>query len=303
MKVLITGGAGFIGSNTADLMINKGYDVVIVDNLSSGNIENINKKAKFHKIDIRDEMLYKIFKEEKPDYVIHLAAQINARKSIEDPISDASVNIMGGLNILNCCKNYGVTKIIYSSSAAVYGDAKRIPTPEDYPSELLCPYAISKYTFESYLKGSGVPYIILRYSNVYGPRQDAKGEAGVISIFISKLLKGESLHIFGDGEQTRDFIYVEDVAKAELLALQNDESGIFNISTGQETSVNNLFKILKESIQSKSEVHHNDPIEGEIRRSCLDCSKAKKELKWMPKISICEGLNKTVMWFQTRDSK
>jgi UDP-glucose 4-epimerase len=295
--ILVTGGAGFIGSHTVDLLISKGYNVVIVDNLIAGKRKNVNEKARVYEIDIRDEKLCEIFEKEKPDAVIHLAAQTNARKSIEDPEFDKAVNVDGALNVLECCKKTGVKKIVYASSAAVYGDPGQIPTSEDVEIKPLSPYGTSKYEFELHLQNSGISFVILRYSNVYGPRQDAGGEAGVVSIFVTKLLKKEQPVIFSDGEQTRDFIYVSDVAKANVLALESNISGIFNISTGKETSVTELFRLLKIAAGSDIEARHSSAIEGEIRRSCLDCSKAEGQLGWKAEVEIGDGLKKTVEWF------
>lgn len=300
MKVLVTGGAGFIGSHTVDLLVEKGYSAVVVDNLSTGKKENLNERAKFYNVDIRDEGLREVFEKESPDAVIHLAAQTNARKSIENPVFDASVNILGALNVLDCCKKYNVKKIVYASSAAVYGDPKQIPTPETSKISPLCPYGVSKYTFEQYLMASGISFVILRYSNVYGQRQDARGEAGVVSIFIDKLLKNEQPEIFGDGEQTRDFVYVEDVARANIAALEKNISGVFNISTGIETSVNELFRLIKAATNSTVEARHSKAVEGEIKRSCLKCSTAAKGLGWKAEVSIVNGLEKAVGWFSKR---
>ncbi len=304
MKVLVTGGAGFIGSHIVDLLLKKNYEVVIVDNLSTGH--NINKKAKFYEADITDINLIHIFETEKPDFVIHEAAQINVRNSLNRPIFDAQVNILGSINVLECCKNTGVKKIVYASSGgAVYGEPLKIPCTEEHSINPLSPYGISKHAVEHYLyqykKNFGLDYIILRYSNVYGPRQDPKGEAGVVSIFIDNLMKNETPVINGDGKQTRDFVFVEDVAEANLLAVKKStKSKIFNIGTGSETSVNQIFEKLKKISNSKINAKHGPEIKGEVRRISLDCGLAKKELGWVPKTSIDEGLKRTYGHFSKK---
>lgn len=306
MKVLVTGGAGFIGSHVVDALIDGGYQVAVVDDLSSGSEENLNPKAKFYKKNICDPALEDIFDFEKPDYVVHHAAQINVRKSVVDPIYDANINIIGSINLLECCKNYKVKKIVYASSGgAIYGEPIRLPADEDHQIRPICPYGASKYAVENYLyiywKNFGVDYVSLRYANVYGPRQDPLGEAGVVAIFTNKLLKGETPVIFGDGEQTRDFVYVKDVAKANILALQNrTERKEFNIGTGVETSVNQLYSKLKTILSSNIEAAHGDPIPGEVKRIYLDIQEAEKQLGWRPQISLEAGLRETAEYFKKK---
>ncbi len=299
MKALVTGGAGFIGSHVADSLIEKGYAVVILDNLSSGKIENVNKKAIFVKASVNDD-LTGLFEREKFDYVFHLAAQINVRTSIKEPREDACVNILGTLNILNNCAKYGVKKIIFSSTGgAIYGDNVKIPTSETEEQNPASPYGIAKLTIEKYLKFYkdiyGLDYAVLRYSNVYGPRQNFKGEAGVVAIFIDKILKNEPLIINGSGEQTRDYVFVKDVADANILALEL--SGTFNVSTGKETNVNEISMKIKELMNSSLNEVHGIEIKGEIMRSCLDARKLIKE-GWMPKYDLERGLMETVGWFK-----
>jgi len=298
-KILVTGGAGFIGSHLVDALIEKGHKVVVVDNLSTGKKENINKKAKFYKIDICSPKIGEIFKKEKPEICFHFAAQINVRKSIEDPIKDAKINILGSLNVLENCKKYKTEKIVFASSAGVYGEAKIFPTPETHPGNPDSPYRITKLTVENYLKfykeNSGLKFVSLRFSNVYGPRQDPKGEAGVVAIFIEKLLRGERPTIFGDGNQTRDFIFVEDAVSASLKAMEyKGEKEIFNIGTGIETSINELYKIISELLKTKIKPKYAPPKPGDLRRSCLNISLAKRELKWEPKFDLNKGLKKTI---------
>ncbi len=304
-KILVTGGAGFIGSHLVDALIEKGHKVVVVDNLSTGKKENINKKAKFYKIDICSPKIGEIFKKEKPEICFHFAAQINVRKSVEDPIFDAKVNILGSLNVIQNFINSQKSKIknlkfiFASTGGAIYGDATKIPTPENYPANPISPYGIAKLTVENYLKfykeNFGLKFISLRFSNVYGPRQDPKGEAGVVAIFIEKLLKGEVPTIFGDGNQTRDFIFIEDVISACLKAMEyKGKEEIFNIGTGIETSINELYKIISELLKTKIKPKYAPQKPGDLKRSCLDISLTKKELKWVSKFSLKEGLQKTI---------
>jgi UDP-glucose 4-epimerase len=299
MKILVTGGAGFIGSHLVDALIERGHQVIVIDNLSTGKKENINKKAKFYKIDICSPRIVEIFKKEKPKIVFHFAAQINVRKSIENPLKDAKTNILGSLNVLENSKKYKIKKIIFASSAGVYGEAKILPTSEDYPVNPDSPYRIAKLTVENYLKfykeNFGLKFISLRFSNVYGPRQDPKGEAGVVAIFIDKLLRGERPTIFGDGNQTRDFIFVEDVVSACLKAMEyKGKKEIFNIGTGIETSINELYKIISKLLKAKIKPKYAPEKPGDLKRSCLDISLAKRELEWKPKYNLEKGLQKTI---------
>lgn len=299
MKFLVTGGAGFIGSWVVDYLLNHGKEVVVIDNLSTGKRENVNKKARFYKLDIRDKKISRIFEREKPDYVFHLAAQIDVRKSIEDTVEDAHINILGSLNILNNCVKHGVKKIIFSSSGgAIYGDECKIPASEDEKEKPMFPYGVAKLAVDKYLKFFkkvyGLDYVSLRYSNVYGPRQGSKGEAGVVAIFIKNMLNGKKVKINGSGEQTRDFVYVRDVARANLLAL--NLYGIFNIGTGKETSVNRIFEELS-GIIGKAEKFNAPAIKGEQMRSCLNSDRIKK-FGWIPEYDLEKGLKETVDYFK-----
>lgn len=308
MKCIVTGGAGFIGSHVVDLLIENKLDVVIIDNLSTGKEENINKNAKFYRADILDkDYLLTIFEKEKPDYVFHLAAHINLRNSISNPNYDANVNIIGSINLLECCRLTNVKKIIYSSSAAVYGEPKSIPLKEQDEKEPISPYGISKYVVEKYLHFYnlvyGIDYVALRYANVYGPRQDPLGEAGVISIFLNKIINEEECKIFGDGAQTRDYVYVKDVARANLAAMNlmtNSEIKIFNISTNTETTVNFLQLQLSRFAGAESKKVHTPPIKGEPRRLFLDNSLALKKLNWKPESNLEIGLKETVKFFKKK---
>jgi len=332
--VLITGGAGFIGSHIVDLLIKNSYEVVIVDDLSFGREENINKKARFYKLNITDQKgLAEVFKQEKPDYVCHEAAQISVSFSVRDPLFDAQTNILGSLNLLQCCVNQQVKGIVFASSGGtIYGEPEHFPISENYPFRPQSPYGISKVTIEYYLdfyqKNYQLPYVALRYGNVYGPRQDPYGEAGVIAIFIEKMLKGEIPTINGDGEYIRDYIYVEDVAQANLLALKNmvklskvvkekekakeKEKEIegksetaaelkfngLNLGTGRGVSVNEIFSLLKEIIKFPHPAHYGPPRAGDLRKNILDCRLINEVLGWQSQFDFSAGLEKTVNWFK-----
>ncbi|MCD6422368.1 SDR family oxidoreductase [bacterium] len=307
-KVLISGGAGFIGSHITDLLVEKGYPVVVVDNLCRGTKRNVNPKAKFYQVDILSERLKKIFHQEKPQIVIHQAAQINVRESLADPKKDARINIYGSLNLFQIAGKAGVRKIIYASSGgAIYGDPQELPVKENHPIAPLSPYGVSKYSAELYLRVFsalyGFGYVILRYSNVYGPRQDPKGEAGVISIFAHKMLKGERPVIFGDGKQTRDFVFVKDVARANYLALRYPKNGVFNIGSGKETSVREIFLALKKILKSDIEPEFGLAVPGEVRRIYLDISKARRELGFKPEVNLEDGLRQTINWVKSHYEK
>ncbi|MFA5014461.1 MAG: NAD-dependent epimerase/dehydratase family protein [Actinomycetota bacterium] len=304
MKVLITGGAGFIGSNVADGLLEKKHEVVIVDDLSNGKKENIPEEAKFYRCDIRSKKLYSIFKTEKPEIVIHNAAQLSVRVSVENPLMDADINVIGGLNVIQACHTYNVKKIIFASSGGtVYGEQKYFPADEEHPTRPISPYGVAKLTTENYLyyfyKTYGLNYISLRYGNIYGPRQDPYGEAGVVAIFSSKILKGENPIINGDGLQTRDYVYVGDVVDVNIRAMESDFTGSMNVGTEKETTVMELFKILREvSGESDVEEVHGPSREGEQRRSQLSYGLAKKILGWQPGMSLDEGLKITYNWFK-----
>jgi UDP-glucose 4-epimerase len=302
MKILVTGGAGFIGSNVVDAYIEKGYEVVVVDDLSSGKKENLNKKAKFYRLDICDKALEEVF-EEGIDIVNHHAAQVDVRKSIADPAFDARINIEGSLNILENCRKYKIKKIIFASSGGViYGECGNLPPNEDSLVSPISPYGVSKYAMECYLssyeKIYGLKYTTLRYGNVYGPRQDPYGEAGVVAIFSGKMLNNEEVNIFGDGEQVRDYVYVGDVAKANILCLENGDNEIFNIGTSKSTSVNQLFSEMKELTQYSKEAVYKPSRAGELMRSSLDVKKVEQKLGWKAGVDIREGLKKTIEFFR-----
>ncbi len=304
-KILVTGGAGFIGSNMVDRFISLGHKVVIIDNLSTGFKENVNPKARFYKIDINSKKIEQVFKDEKPEILCHHAAQIDVRKSVADPIFDAKVNIEGTLNLLNNCVRYKTKKVIFASTGgALYGEQDYFPADEKHPERPLSPYGIAKLAIEKYLyffrESYGLNYVSLRYANVYGPRQNPWGEAGVVAIFTQRLLSGEEAIINGDGKQTRDYVYVKDIVDANLLALNYPESDFFNIGTGIETDVNTIFRLLKKKIGSKQKELHGPKKPGEQKRSVLDSSKAKKILGWSPKYRFEEGIEETVKYYQKK---
>lgn len=302
MRVLVTGGAGFIASHIVDELIDLNHDVCIIDNLSSGSRKNINTEARFYKCDIKEvDKLKLIFEVERPEVVIHHAAQIDVQTSFEKPAFDAESNIVGTINILECCREFGIRKIIYPSSAAVYGDPKYLPLDEDHISNPISFYGISKHTPEHYIKTYaliyGLKYTIFRYSNVYGIRQDPKGEGGVISIFVDKLLNNETAFIFGDGKQTRDFIYVKDIVQANILALCKGDNELLNISTGRPITVNELLKVMKGAAKSKVDVIYKEARKGDILHSYLDNKRAKEELGWEAEYTIADGIMETVQYY------
>jgi len=298
MKVLATGGAGFIGSHIVDKLIQLGYKVIVVDNLSNGKPENVNPDAEFHLIDTADIKLAQLFAKESPRFVIHLAAQASVQNSLNNPLSDCYSNIVGSLNILECCRRYGVEKIIYSSTAAVYGEPQYIPIDENHSILPLSNYGVSKYAAEMYIRLYtsiyGLNHTILRYSNVYGPRQKAESESGVISIFSEKLYKKESPVIFGSGNQTRDFIYVEDIVEANILALSKANKQTLNISTNTSTSINELVAAMLDISGLNIKPIYTDSLSGDILQSTLNNIKAKQLLNWSPKFSLKDGLIKTL---------
>ncbi|MFW6030347.1 MAG: SDR family oxidoreductase [Halanaerobiales bacterium] len=298
MKILVTGGAGFIGSNITDKLIELGYQTIVLDNLSYGNRENINKEVKFYEMDIKSHDIEDIFMSEDITHVIHHAAQIDVQHSIKDPFFDIQNNIIGTVNILECCKKFNVKKIIYPSSAAIYGDPEYLPIDEKHPINPMSPYGVSKHTPEHYLEMYrqlyGLDYTILRYSNVYGPRQDPSGEGGVVSIFIDKMLAGEVPIIYGNGKQTRDFIYVGDVVEANIKALSEGDGEIVNISSNTQNSVNDLYQIINQIMDTKIKPLYKAERKGDIRNSYLDNTRASEVLNWRPAYDLRRGLLYTI---------
>jgi len=307
MKVLITGGAGFIGSHIVDALIENGMEAVILDNLSTGRRENINPKAVFYQADIRDQAISAIFAKERPDVVCHHAAQVSVRNSVADPCTDADINIAGSINLMEACRVSGVKKVVFASSGgAIYGEQETFPATESHPTRPLSPYGAAKLSFEFYLnyykEVYGMPYVALRYSNVYGPRQDPHGEAGVVAIFCGVMLKGETPTINGDGGQTRDYVYVKDVVLANIAAITKDTAGAFNIGTGLETSVNGLYELIKKKTGYAGTARNVPAKTGEQYRSVLDASLAGSKLGWRPSKALEEGIEETVSYFKGRDS-
>jgi UDP-glucose 4-epimerase len=305
MNILVTGGAGFIGSNVADAFIAEGHNVVIVDDFSGGKDENVNPKAKVYRMDIRDTGVETIFRDEKIDVMCHHAAQMDVRKSVADPRFDASVNVLGFLNLMEAGRKHGLKKVTFASTGgAIYGEQDYFPADELHPLRPLSPYGITKLVTEKYLffykETYGIEHVILRYANIYGPRQSPHGEAGVVAIFTTKMLKGEQPVINGDGKQTRDYVFVGDVVKANLLALNYKGSNIYNIGTGIETDVNQLFRHLKKHTGSSCSEEHAPAKAGEQMRSVISSLKIHTELGWAPSVTIEEGLKKTVEYFKNK---
>ena len=312
MKILITGGAGFIGSNVADACIQAGHEVVVVDNLFTGKLENLNAKAKFYLADVRSAEIKKIFEIEKPDIVNHHAAQMSVPASVEDPAFDADVNVKGFINVLEAARRNDTKKVIFiSSGGAVYGNATEYPTTEAYQPEPASPYAITKFVSEKYLAfykhQYGLDYTVLRYANVFGPRQVPHGEAGVVAVFMDRLISGKGSVVYRYPEEprgmTRDYCFVGDVARANLLAIEKGSGQAFNIGTEVATHTLDLYSAIHEAVKSRLDIPKGlekpaigDARPGDLKRSCLDFAKAKKELGWEPKAGLKEGLGLTLQW-------
>lgn len=307
MKILVTGGAGFIGSHVVDAFIDNGHEVVIIDDLSTGRKSNMNPGARFYKADIRDPRVEDIFRTERPDVVSHHAAQMDVRRSVADPLFDADVNILGSLRLIEFAKKFSVKKFIYiSTGGAVYGEPEYLPCDEMHPINPICQYGASKHTVEHYLymyhANYGLNYTVLRYPNVYGPRQDPHGEAGVVAIFCGKMLAGEQVTINGDGEQTRDYVYVGDCARANLLvATDNKAVGIYNLGSDKGTSVNEIFASLAQITSYQLPPLHGPAKIGETRFIYLNAEKAARELGWDARVSLVDGLAKTVDYFRVAE--
>jgi UDP-glucose 4-epimerase len=305
MKILVTGGAGFIASQIVDAYVHEGHNVFILDNLSTGFERNINPKAYFIKADITDSKILDLFIKEKFEIVNHHAAQIDVRKSVNDPIFDANTNILGTINLLQCCIKTGVKKFMFASTGgAVYGEQEYFPADEKHPTNPVSPYGITKLTIEKYLyfykNEYGLNYTILRYANVYGPRQNPFGEAGVVAIFVNKLLKNENPLINGDGNQTRDYVFVEDVVKANVITLNSQSADIYNVGTTVETSVNDLFSKLNSIAGNKAIEKHGPAPKGEQARSVITSEKLFQKFNWKPSVKIDEGLRKTFDSFKSK---
>lgn len=304
MRVLVTGGAGFIGSHVVDRLLADGHAVDVIDNLATGRRERVPGAAALHVCDLRDARLGAVLAAARPGAVVHVAAQAAVSRSVVDPCFDASVNVLGSVALLEACRHAGVRRVVYTSTGgAAYGDTNVLPTPEDHPLRPASPYGVSKTAAERYLDCwaglTGGRALTLRLANVYGPRQDPAGEAGVVAIFTSRLLAGESCLVNGDGEQTRDYVYVGDVADAVARGVASAEvSGVVNIATGRETTVNDLYRRLARAMQVTRAPEHGPARPGEQRRSVLDATRAKAMLQWTATTSLDEGLMKTITWFR-----
>jgi UDP-glucose 4-epimerase len=304
VRALVTGGAGFIGSHVVDRLVATGSSVHIVDNLTTGRRELAHPAAVLHVMDIRSSRLPAVFDAARPEIVVHLAAQMDLRRSVEDPVYDASVNVLGTLNLLECCRRTGVSRFVFASTGgAIYGECDRLPTPEDQPEHPTSPYGVAKLAAERYLEAwcglTGATAFALRFANVYGPRQNPLGEAGVVAIFSRRLLDGEPCVVNGDGEQTRDYVYVEDVADASLAAVSAQITGVANIGTGVETTVNDLYRRLSAVAGVERPPARGPAKAGEQRRSALDASRAQQILGWQATTPLDDGLKKTLEYFRT----
>jgi UDP-glucose 4-epimerase len=303
VKILVTGGAGFIASHVSDRLLALGHEVSIVDNLSTGKRANLPQAAKFHEVDIRDAALSDVFAADRPEVVIHHAAHADVTRSVRDPQYDASVNVLGSLNLLECCRSHGVRKFIYASTGgALYGEPKYIPADEAHPIDPLAPYGVSKHVVEQYLftyrANHGLEYTVLRYPNVYGPRQDPHGEAGVVAIFSLQLLTGKQPVIFGDGTKTRDYCNVADIVEANVLALGSPLSSTYNLGRGIEVSDLEVFEAVRAAVGSKTEPTYSPVRPGEVEHIALDASKAERELGWRWKIGLTDGVATAVDYYR-----
>ncbi len=306
MNILVTGGAGFIGSHVTDLLINQGHTVEVLDNLSSGFRENVSPSTKLHIMDVQSSEASALIQEKRYTALVHHAAQMDVRRSVSDPAFDVQVNILGLINLMEAGRKSGLRKVVFASTGgAIYGEPEAGPQSEIHPQQPLSPYGISKLTSEKllhfYYHEYGISYVALRYGNVYGPRQNSHGEAGVIAIFSERLLANQPTIIHGDGLQTRDYVYVDDVARANLAALNFNESPTaFNIGTGVETDVVTLHRKLQEALGIHRAARHGPGKPGEQRRSVLDCTKADDGLSWKPEVSLHEGIQRTADWFASQ---
>ena len=306
MKILVTGGAGFIGSHVVDALLADGHDVVVVDDLSTGRRQNLNPKARLYQLDIRSPELASVFERERPEVVDHHAAQMDVRRSVAEPLFDADVNVRGTLNLLEAARAYGTRKVIYiSTGGAVYGEPQYLPCDEDHPINPICQYGVSKHVVEHYLfvyhHLYGLDYTVLRYPNVYGPRQNPRGEAGVVAIFTGRMLTNQPVTINGDGQQERDFVYVADCARANVVALRHGSGGIFNLGSNRGVSVNMLFAELAQIIGYTPAPTLGPAKPGETSKIYLDGRRAQAHLSWAPIIGLDQGLQQTVAYFREHE--
>lgn len=307
MRILVTGGAGFIGSHTVDALIAAGgHQVAILDDLSAGKRGQLNPAASFHQADLRDAGRVKaVVASERPEVLVHLAAQMDVRRSVADPPFDAQVNLVGFLNLMEAGREHGLKRVIFASTGgAIYGEQEAFPCDEEHPRRPVSPYGVAKFATEAYLffykVQYGIDYVALRYANVYGPRQDPHGEAGVVAIFCGRILEGQPCTIYGDGGQTRDYVFVGDVVRANLAAIRGTVSGPFNIGTGVETDVNQLYRALAEVAGTAAAPTHGPARPGEQRRSVISAARAARELGWTPQVTLRAGLAQTFAFFRER---
>ena len=304
MKCLVTGGAGFIGSHIVDTLLEAGHEVVVVDDLSTGKRSNLNTRARFYELDIRSPELPSVFASEKPDIVSHQAAQMDVRRAVREPAFDASVNVIGALNVLESARHSGVKKILFASTGgAVYGEPEQVPVNETHPIAPMSPYGLTKFTFEQYLglyrRLYGMAYVALRYPNVYGPRQDPHGEAGVVAIFTRQMLAGEQPTIFGDGSKSRDYVHVADVAAASrLLVAAGDEGSVFNLGFGLEVSDRMIFDAVRDALGLDIEPRFGEVRPGEVSRIALDATRIRAARGWQPTLDYKQGIARTVEWYK-----
>ena len=302
-KALVTGGAGFIGSHLVDRLLSEGYKVAVIDDLSAGKLRNLNPAATFYHSDITQTSVQDIFNREQPDLVFHLAARVSVTYSTENPVDNAEVNVIGTLRLLDAARQKGIDKFIFSSTGgAIYGNPESNPCSEETPVAPTSPYGLSKYMAEQYIelfhRLYRLNYTTLRYGNVYGPRQDPHGEAGVIAIFIQTMLEGRQPLIFGDGDQERDFIYVSDVVEANMRAIDRGNHRTVNIGSGEGSSVNHIFQSIKEALQYRWEAERRPHRPGEVHKIALDCAKSLRDLGWSSQVGLEEGLQRTVEYFR-----
>jgi len=298
MKALVTGGAGFIGSHIVDRLVAEGHDVSVVDNLATGKRSNLNPRAHFYEMDVVSPSFVEVLEIARPEVVFHEAAQMSVKASTDDPLYDARVNVMGLVNVLESCVRTGVRKVVFASSGATFGNPVYLPIDEDHPQRPESPYGITKMVAEHYLKyyaaDRALDFTALRYGNVYGPRQDSFGEAGVVAIFARKLLAGETPTIHWDGEQVRDYVYVEDVARANLLAATGGDGRCYCVGTGVGTSVNELYQVLCETIGVYIPARRAPRRPGDLRTAYFDTTRIRNDLNWAPEVSLREGVKRTV---------
>lgn len=307
MRILVTGGAGFIGSNTVDALVATGaHEISVIDDLSAGKPDQVNPSARFYKADIRDAgEVGRIVASERPEVMIHFAAQMDVRRSVADPTADAQVNLVGFLNLMEAGRQHGLRRVVFSSTGgAIYGEQDFFPADESHPCRPLSPYGVAKFATESYLyfygAQYGIDYAAMRYANVYGPRQDPHGDAGAVAIFCGRLLENKSVTIFGDGEQTRDYVYVGDVVRANVAAVSAAVTGAINIGTGIETSINRLYQTLAGVAKSGQAAAYAPGRPGEQKRSAISAGRAERELGWKSQVMLEEGLRRTYEFFRQR---